>query len=147
MLQNSKYNVIGKCLNLPPSDINYSNIKLVKFKMTIEQIIEKQMQAYDDRDIDSMMSVFSEDIKIIDFSSNKTLIDGINECRRVFVDLFKQSPKLRAEILKTITFDNKVIVQEYIHGRNGSNEQIEQVIIFEINNKKITKINMIREGI
>ncbi|MBF2709541.1 nuclear transport factor 2 family protein [Flavobacterium soyangense] len=113
--------------------------------MTIEQTIEKQMQAYDNRDIDSMMSVFSEDITIIDFLNNKILINGINECRKMYVDLFKKSPNLRAEIINTITFDNKVIVQEYIHGRNGSEDKMEQVVIFEVNNKKINRINIIKE--
>ncbi len=102
------------------------------------------MRAFDDRDIDSMMSVFSDDIRIIDFSNNKILIDGIEECRKMYINLFEKSPNLRAEILKTITFDNKVIVQEYIYGRNGSIEKTEQVIIFEINKKQIRKINIIR---
>ncbi len=115
--------------------------------MTIEQIIEKQMRAYDNRDIDSMMSVFSEDIKIINFPDSKILVDGIDECQKMYTELFKHSPNLRAEILKTIFFDNKVIVQEYIYGRNGSDEKMEQVIIFEINNKKINRINMIRKGL
>lgn len=86
----------------------------------VEQIIEKQMKAYDERDIDTMMTLFSEDIKIIEFQDNKTLVNGINECQEMYAVLFKQSPNLRAEILKTIYFDNTVIVQEYIHGRNGS---------------------------
>jgi hypothetical protein len=112
--------------------------------MTIEQIIERQMRAFDDRDIVSMMSVFSDDIKIIDFSSNKILVDGIEECRKMYTDLFEKSPNLRAEILNTIILDNKVIVQEYIYGRNGSIEKTEQVIIFEINKKQINRIHIIR---
>ncbi|HET9431272.1 MAG TPA: nuclear transport factor 2 family protein [Chitinophagaceae bacterium] len=113
--------------------------------MTVEEIIEKQMRAYDDRDIDNMMAVFSEDIKIINFSDSKTIVDGIDECRKMYTELFKHSPNLRAEIIKTISFDNKVIVQEYIHGRNGSSEKMEQVIIFEVNNKKINRITIIRK--
>ncbi len=105
------------------------------------------MRAYDNRDIDSMMSVFSEDIKIINFPDSKILVDGIDECQKMYTELFKLSPNLRAEILKTIFFDNKVIVQEYIYGRNGNDEKMEQVIIFEVNNKKINRINMIRKGV
>jgi hypothetical protein len=113
--------------------------------MTIEQIVEKQMRAYDERDIDSMMAVFCKEIKVVDFSNNKIIIEGINDCRKMYVELFSNSPNLRAEIVNTITFDNKVIVQEYIHGRNGSSEKIEQVVIFEINDEKINRINMIRK--
>jgi hypothetical protein len=112
--------------------------------MTIEQVVEKQMQAFDNRDIESMMTVFNNDIKIINFSDNKILIDGFGECEKMYSDLFKHSPKLYAEIINTIVFENKAIVHEFIFGRNGSDKKMEQVIIFEIENEKISKISIIR---
>ncbi len=112
--------------------------------MTIEQVIEKQMQAFDNRDIESMMTVFNNDIKIINFSDNKILIDGFEECREMYSALFKHSPKLYAEIINTIYFENKVIVHEFIFGRNGSDKKMEQVIIFEVESEKISKISIIR---
>jgi hypothetical protein len=112
--------------------------------MTIEQVVEKQMHAFDNRDIESMMTVFNNDIKIISFSDNKILIDGFEECEKMYSDLFKHSPKLYAEILNTIIFENKAIVHEFIFGRNGSDKKTEQVIIFEVENEKISKISIIR---
>ncbi|WP_158995394.1 nuclear transport factor 2 family protein [Mucilaginibacter sp. L196] len=112
--------------------------------MTIEQVVEKQMQAFDNRDIESMMAVFNDDIKIISFSDNKTLIDGFEECEKMYSDLFEHSPKLYAEIINTIIFENKAIVHEFIFGRNGSDKKTEQVIIFEVENEKISKISIIR---
>lgn len=113
--------------------------------MTIKQIIDKQMEAYDNRDIDNMMTVFSDDIKIFNFSDNKKLVDGTEECKKMYSELFNLSPNLHAEIINTITFGNNVIVHEYIFGRNGSDEKMEQVIIFEVKNEKINKINIIRK--
>ncbi|CAN5652197.1 hypothetical protein BH11BAC5_BH11BAC5_33600 [soil metagenome] len=112
--------------------------------MTINEVIGKQMKAYNDRDIESMMSLFCEEIKIVNFSDSKVLIEGFEECRKMYSDLFALSPKLRAEIINSITFDNTVIVYEYIFGRNGNVEKMEQVIIFEVNEEKISKINLIR---
>ncbi len=112
--------------------------------MTIEQVIEKQMQAFDNRDIESMMAVFNDDIKIISFSDSKILIDGFEECEKMYSDLFEHSPKLYAEIINTIIFENKAIVHEFIFGRNGSDKKTEQVIIFEVENEKISKISIIR---
>ncbi|MEO7485471.1 MAG: nuclear transport factor 2 family protein [Ferruginibacter sp.] len=117
---------------------------LNKSKMTINEVIGKQMKAYNDRDIESMMSLFCEEIKIVNFSDGNVLIDGFEECKKMYSDLFIISPKLRAEIINSITFDNKVIVYEYIFGRNGNVEKMEQVIIFEVNEEKISKINLIR---
>jgi hypothetical protein len=113
--------------------------------MTIEQVIDKQMKAYNNRDIDNMMPLFSDDIKIFNFSDIKSLVNGIEECKKMFSELFNLSPKLNAEIINTIAFDNKVIVHEYIFGRNGSDQKTEQVIIFEVKNEKINKINVIRK--
>jgi len=113
--------------------------------MTIEEIVDKQMKAYDERDIEAMMSVFSKDIQIINFSTKQVIVDGADDCRKMYIELFNQSPNLRAEILNTIAIDNKIIVQEYIHGRNGSTEKMEQVVIFDVNNEKINRLHVIRK--
>lgn len=113
--------------------------------MTIAQIINAQMEAFDNRDIENMMPLFSDDIKFYNFSDGKTIIDGLADCRKMYTELFNLSPKLRAEIISTIDFDNKVIVHEYIYGRNGSVEKMEQVIIFEINGEKINAITIMRK--
>lgn len=113
--------------------------------MTLQQIIDAQMHAFDNRDINNMMPLYSQDIKIYNFPDNTIAIDGIKECENMFTELFKNSPELRAEIINTITFDNKVIAHEYIYGRNGSDEKTEQVVIFEVNNEKITRMDIIRK--
>ncbi|MDA6072322.1 nuclear transport factor 2 family protein [Flavobacterium sp. AC] len=112
--------------------------------MTIEQIIDAQMLAFNNRDIKSMMPLYPDDIKIYNFPDTLA-IDGKKECEKMFVTLFENSPNLRAEIIKTIQFDNKVIVQEYIYGRNGSNERTEQVVIFEVTNQKISRMDIMRK--
>ncbi|WP_409416072.1 nuclear transport factor 2 family protein [Flavobacterium sp. PS2] len=113
--------------------------------MTIDQIIDDQMLAFNNRDIKKMMPLCSDEIKIFNHADNTITIDGINECEKMFITLFDNSPNLYAEIIKTINFDNKVIVHEYVCGRNGSDEKTEQVVIFEVNNQKITRMDLIRK--
>jgi hypothetical protein len=55
----------------------------------------------------------------------------------MFEDLFAKSPNLHAEVITNIVYENKVVLHEYVYGRNGSTERIEQLIIFEIKNEKI----------
>lgn len=112
--------------------------------MTIEQIIDDQMLAFNNRDIKSMMPLYPDDIKIYNFADHSLAIDGKQECEKMFIALFENSPNLRAEIIKTIYFDNKVIVHEYIYGRNGSNERTEQVVIFEVKDQKISRMDIMR---
>lgn len=112
--------------------------------MTIEEIIDIQMLAFNNKSIQEMMPLYNDEIKIYNFSDLTIAIDGKKECEEMFINLFTQSPNLNAEIIKTIFFNNKAIVHEYVFGRNGENTQKEQVVIFEINNEKISRMDIIR---
>jgi hypothetical protein len=108
--------------------------------MTAGQIVTRQIEAYNNKDLEGNMILFSDDFKIIRFTDGNILIDGKEACREMYYQLFSNSPHLFAEVISRIDFDNKIILHEYIHGRNGSGEKIEQLIIFEIVNNKISKI-------
>lgn len=112
--------------------------------MTIQEIIDIQMLAFNNRDIKSMMSLYTEDTKIYNFPENTVAIKDKKECEEMFTKLFEQSPNLNAEIIKTIFFDNKAILHEYVYGRNGSDEKKEQVVIFEIKDQKISRMDLMR---
>ena len=108
------------------------------------EIIRQQIQAYNTRDIVRMMNLFSDEIQIVDLDDDRIIINGIQECKNMYLALFNSSPQLNAEVVNTIVFNNRVIVHEIISGRNGDNEKVEQVIIFEVNSDKIDRINLIR---
>lgn len=113
--------------------------------MTIEEIIDRQMSAFKNKDIISMMSLYTEDTKIYTFLDHQLMINGKKECEEMFVKLFEQSPDLNADFIKTIYFNNKAIVHEYVYGGNGINEKKEQVVIFEIQDEKISRMDIMRE--
>jgi hypothetical protein len=104
------------------------------------QIVTRQIKAYNDRDLEGIMALFSDDFKIIRVSDGEVLIDGKEACRKMYEQLFANSPNLFAEVVTRIDFNNKIILLEFIHGRNGDTEKMEQVIIFEIINDKIAKL-------
>jgi len=87
-------------------------------QMTPEEIVQKQLETYNNRDINGFMSVIDQNITMHDFST---------------------------EILTRTVFDNKVIDHEYITGRKGSSTAIELVLIYEVTNEKITKISVLRK--
>ena len=109
-------------------------------KMTPGQIVTRQIEAYNNKDIEANMVLFSDDVKIIRFSDGYVLIDGKKACREMYHQLFSHSPDLFAEVITRIDFDNKIILHEYVLGRNGRREKTAQLIIFEIVNNKIAKI-------
>ncbi len=118
---------------------------MLNAQKTAEQIVQANLDAYNNLDIEQFMSYISEDIEVYEFDSKKLNIKGAEACRKVYAELFALSPKLHSTILKRIVFDNKVIDHEYIIGRRGSDTAIELVLIYEVRDEKIFRISVMRK--
>lgn len=110
-----------------------------------EQVVQANLEAYNDLDIEAFMTYFTEDVKVIDFESGAVTADGKQAVREIYTGLFKSSPRLHSKILKRTVFDNKVIDHEFITGRNGSTEPLELVLIYEVRSDKIFRISVMRK--
>lgn len=112
--------------------------------MTAEQVVQHNLEAYNNRNIDAFMSDYSEEIELYNYGVAVPLAKGKIEVRKIYSTLFEASPNLFSKIKKRIIFDNKVIDYESITGRMGKTETVEMVLIYEINNEKIVKITAIK---
>jgi hypothetical protein len=113
--------------------------------MTVEQVVQQNLEAYNARDLDKFMSSFSEDIEMYNFTDGKMTAKGLLEVRKIYQELFDLSPQLHSTIVKRIVFDNKIIDHEWIEGRKGSKIPVEMVLIYEVKNEKIVKTTAIRK--
>jgi hypothetical protein len=113
--------------------------------MTVEQVVQQNLEAYNARDIDKFMSSFSEDIEMYNFTDGKMTAKGLGEVRKIYQELFDLSPQLHSTIVKRIVFDNKIIDHEWIEGRRGSKTPVEIVLVYEVKNEKIVKTTAIRK--
>lgn len=118
---------------------------MLNAQKTAEQIVQANLDAYNNLDIEQFMLYISEDIEVYEFDSKKLSIKGAEACRKVYTELFELSPKLHSTILKRIVFDNKVIDHEYIVGRRGSDAAIELALIYEVRDEKIFRISVMRK--
>ena len=114
-------------------------------EMTPEQVVQKQLEAYNERDIDGFMSTIAENVTFHNFSDGRLTIKGFNACREFYAGLFEASPKLHSTILTRTIFGNKVIDHERIVGRNGNDDVLELVLVYEVFNAKITKVTVMRK--
>jgi len=117
----------------------------ISAQMTPKEVVQKQLEAYNNRDIEGFMSVIADHITMHDFDTGETTLEGYENCKKVYADLFEASPNLHSKILTRTVFDNKVIDYEYITGRKGSETPIELVLIYEVINEKISKITILRK--
>jgi hypothetical protein len=114
-------------------------------KPSPEEIVQKNLEAYNKRDINGFIACFSNDIALYNYGETKPSIVGIDAIKGFYKKVFDASPKLHSTILKRIVFDNKVIDHERITGRVGSEKPVEIVLIYEIINFKIVKLLAIRK--
>jgi len=112
---------------------------------TTEDIIQKNLECYNNRDLSGFMATFRDDIALYTFPDPEPAIEGIDAIRKFYKGLFDASPKLHATILKRITFDNKVIDHESIVGRMGVEAPLEIVVIYEVEDGKICRLTAIRK--
>lgn len=123
----------------------FLTIATLSAQMTPEEVVQKQLETYNNRDIKGFMSVIDQNITMHNFSTGETTLKGYDACKEIYSALFEASPKLHSEILTRTVFDNKVIDHEHITGRKGSDTPIELVLIYEVNHEKITKITVLRK--
>jgi uncharacterized protein (TIGR02246 family) len=109
-----------------------------------ETVVQRNLNAYNARDLKSFMNDFTEDIILINFNDGKIVAEGKTAIEKLYSDLFNQSPKLHSTILKRIVIGNKVIDHESIIGRKGATDPIELVMIYEVRDDRIFKMTVIR---
>ena len=112
--------------------------------LSAEQVVQKNVEGYNRRDIRGFMECFSPDISLYTFPDPDPTLEGLEAIQKFYKQLFEASPKLHSTILKRIVFNNKVIDHESIIGRQGSDVPLEIVVIYEVNEGKIFRLTAIR---
>lgn len=112
---------------------------------TPEQIVQENLDAYNQRDIKGFTSLLADTIKLYDLGAKYPTAEGIDKVKMLYQNLFINSPNLKSTLLNRIVIGNKVIDHESIVGRNGMKEVLELVVIYEIQQEKITKLTVIRQ--
>lgn len=109
-------------------------------KESPEAIVQRQLNAYNARNIDAFMDTYSDDVELYDFPN--TLTDkGKANMRKGYEGFFKNATNLYCEIEKRIVIGNKVIDHEKV--RAGT-RTLRAVAIYEVENGKIKKVTFIQ---
>ena len=106
---------------------------------TPEQIVQKQVNAYNARNIDAFLSTYAEDVKIYN-EQGQLIIEGHDQMRAGYSNMFETVTNLYCEIENRIVINNKVIDKEKVRYNNS---YINAVAVYEVSNGKISKVNFI----
>ncbi|MFC5452339.1 nuclear transport factor 2 family protein [Paenibacillus aestuarii] len=108
-----------------------------------ESVVQRQLQAYNEKNIDLFMACYSENIQIYDFPNTLTM-EGQEAMRARYQTLFETYPHMEATVDKRIFHGKYVIDHEQITGRiEGA--IVEAVAVYEIEDDIIIKVWFLRK--
>jgi len=117
--------------------------------MSIEEratlIVQRQLTAYNSKDIDAFVSLFAEDATLFNLGQDNPICTGKANIRTLYSTLFERSPNLHSEVVNRSVIGNKVIDYELITGRENQAELITVVAIYIIEDDLINKCYFIRK--
>ncbi|MDF0716329.1 nuclear transport factor 2 family protein [Muricauda sp. 334s03] len=105
-----------------------------------ESIVQEQLDAYNNRDIDAFADTYANSIEILEFP-NTPSVKGKSRVKQQYGSFFENTPDLHAEIKNRIVIGNKVIDQEQVVA-NGM--EFKAIAIYEVENGEITKVTFIK---
>ncbi|WP_460219626.1 nuclear transport factor 2 family protein [Psychroserpens sp. MEBiC05023] len=106
----------------------------------VEAIVQRNLDAYNARDIDAFMADYADDVKLYAYP-NTLQTDGKEAMRKGYQDWFNRVKDLRAFVKKRIVFGNKVIDEEQV---TANGKILNAVAIYEVENGKIVKVTFMQ---
>ncbi len=107
-----------------------------------ENLAQRQLNAYNLRDIDAFLEPYSDEVEIYNFP-DELLYSGKEKMRTDYAKFFKETPNLHCKLVNRMVLGNKVIDQEEVTGF-PNDYVLEAVAIYYIENEKITKVYFMR---
>lgn len=136
-IQNTQdiYRVIQRGAIINPDTL----IKIDKY-----ECVKKQLNAYNDRDIDAFLDCYSNDVEIYEFP-NKLINKGKEELKEVYIDFFNRAgKKLHCKIEDRLIYGNYVFDKESLVTGIPGREQFSGQAIYEVKDNKINKVWFIK---
>ncbi len=110
------------------------------FEQSAEAIVQIQLNAYNDRNLEAFLNTYSHDVQVFNFP-DELRFKGRANMREQYSDFFRNTPDLHCEIKNRIVIGNKVIDEEYI---TANETNFSAVAIYEVENGKIAKVTFMK---
>ncbi|EAY26591.1 nuclear transport factor 2 family protein [Microscilla marina] len=114
-------------------------------KETAEQVVQRQLEAYNARNIEAFMATYSDSVKLYRYP-HRLISKGKKSMRKGYARMFEKVTELHCKIVKRIVLGNKVIDQERVTGFPGwkKNGPLEAVAVYTVKNGLIDSVTFIR---
>ena len=101
-------------------------------------VVDRQIAAFRDRDLERYLGFFSADVSVRDFDGN-VLMDGLEAMRGTYGPLFRDSPHLRVEIPRRMVAGDYVVDEEELSGfiLAGFPPAMHAVVVYRVRDRLI----------
>lgn len=106
----------------------------------MEKIVQKQLDAYNARDLERFCACYHPEIKIVRLLSGITTITNISEFMELYRNLFASNPKLHCKLRSRIVLESVVIDEEFITGLQRAVDGLHTVAIYGFRDGLIDRV-------
>lgn len=105
-----------------------------------EKLVQAQLVAYNNRDIDAFCACYHPEVKIKNALSDKIACEGMEQFREIYRNLFKDSPELLCKLKSRIVLEESVIDEEFVTGISKFKDGLHTVAIYGFRDGLIDRV-------
>ena len=106
--------------------------------MNVEEPVQRQLEAYNDRDLARFVAEYADDVQVFVPPATKPLLSG----KAAFAEHYRKNrfglPRLHAEVVRRIVSGNTVVDHERVTGLQA--EVVEAVAVYRITDGLISAV-------
>ncbi|WP_435359658.1 nuclear transport factor 2 family protein [Haloarchaeobius sp. DFWS5] len=104
---------------------------------TPNAVVDRQLAAYNDGDIDGFLDTFAEDAVAANLDDGAVQAAGHAELREVYGYLFENAPDLHCEVESSIALGEYVVHQEHV---TGLKEPMDALAVYQVTDGLIRRL-------
>lgn len=133
--------VMSVLLTVCNSPDNQQSFELNSDEKRSFDLAQAQLDAYNARDIDAFMAVYSDSVKVYRFP-DELMMQGHDEMRARYAAMFENTPDLHCLLVQRMVQGNTVIDQELVT-RKKDGPKTHAIAIYKIADDKIQEVYFI----
>jgi hypothetical protein len=107
--------------------------------MSPVEVVQRQLDAFNDHDLESFLPLFAEDVVIYDLLDGHVVLRGIEPFRERYVEVFRERSLVRAELGGRLVLGGIVVDLEHL--TDGDEHPPEEALaIYEVEGDVVTRM-------
>ena len=106
--------------------------------MSPVEVVQRQLDAYNARDLAAFVATYSDDVRIFRMPSTEPALSGKEQLSDFYATKRFNVPALHAELLGRIATGNKVVDHERIRGI--ADNLVEAVAVYQVRDERIETV-------